>query len=254
MSDKVRAAAMDLDRAEQDRVGIPTLTSRPWDLTSDDAWDIATERDELRRNRGGHLVGYKLGWTSEAMRRALGIDRPNYGTLWDYMRAQDGEIDAGRLIHPKAEPEFAYVSDAALSGADVTPEEVLTAGRWAVAVEVVDPRWSSYEFDWLDNTADGSSAAGFALGPLHRITTAPEQLRLTMRAGSVIRDGVGAAAMGSPAVAVTYLLHQLHERGEGLTSGMVILTGGITAPVDVVSGLKIDVSSAELGSCRVRFA
>jgi 2-keto-4-pentenoate hydratase len=33
----------------------------------------------------------------------------------------------------------------------------------------------------------------------------------------------------------------------------VVLTGGITAPVDITGGLAIEVSCAELGSCQVRF-
>lgn len=112
------------------------------------------------------------------MRRALGIDEPNFGTLWAYMRADDGLLDMARLIHPKAEPEFAFLADTTLRGADVTAEAVAGAGRWAVALEVVDPRWVSYDFDWLDNTADGSSAAAYVVGAFHRTTVSPESFRL----------------------------------------------------------------------------
>lgn len=101
---------------------------------------------------------------SEAMRRALGIGEPNFGTLWAYMHVDDGVLNMSRLIHPKAEPEFAFVADMTVRGADVDAETVAAAGRWAVALEVVDPRWFSYDFNWLDNTADGSSAAAYVLG------------------------------------------------------------------------------------------
>lgn len=247
-----RAVARELDEAERTCVAVPALSRRQPGLTEDDAWAIADLRDERRAGRGEVSTGYKLGWTSEAMRRALGIDRPNFGTLWAYMRVDDGVLDLGRLIHPKAEPEFAFVADTRLSGAGTTAGDVVAAGRWAVAVEVVDPRWTDYEFDWLDNTADGSSAAAYVVGDFRASAVPPQRFGLTMEAGDLERHGAGEAAMGSPAEAVAYLVRALDARGESLVPGMVVLTGGITAPVTLTAGLRIRVSSPELGTCEVR--
>ncbi|MGH8938596.1 MAG: 2-keto-4-pentenoate hydratase, partial [Actinomycetes bacterium] len=72
---------------------------------------------------------------------------------------------------------------------------------------------------------------------------------LTMDAGVVSREGSGEAAMGSPEKAVAYLVRQLHDHAAALEPGMVVLTGGITAPIDLTAGLKVRVSSPELGSC-----
>jgi 2-keto-4-pentenoate hydratase len=248
----VHAAALELDGAERNRTGVPTFSSRPSGLTEDDAWRIAAQRDRLRAERGEIQTGYKLGWTSEPMRRALGIEQPNFGAVWSYMHLEDGILDLGRLIHPKAEPEIAFVADSAVGGAAVTADDIVGAGRWAVALEIVDPRWATWEFDWLDNTADGSSAAAYVLGPLHRPETPPELFRLTMRSGTVSHDGTGAAAMGSPAAAVAWLVRQLHGRGETLEPDLVVLTGGITAPVDLRRDLTVHVASPELGSCDLR--
>jgi len=250
--DLISAAALELDRAERTRVPVPTFTSRQWALTPAEAWSIAAARDRLRADRGEVRAGYKLGWTSEAMRRALGIDQPNFGTLWTYMRVDSEILDLQRLIHPKAEPEFAFLSDTRLEGARVSALDVVGAGRWAVALEVVDPRWTSYDFDWLDNTADGSSAAAYVVGDFHSSPVPPEDLRLTMEASAVSRHGTGDSAMGSPAEAVAWLVRQLHDRGTALEPGMVVLTGGITAPVDLVAGQTVRVSSPELGSCEMR--
>lgn len=248
----VYAAALELERAERNRIGVRALSKRPEALTTADAWSIAAARDRLRAQRGEVRTGYKLGWTSEAMRRALGIDEPNFGSLWAYMQSDDGILDVGRLIHPKAEPEFAFLADAVLEGTEVTAYDVARAGRWAAAVEVVDPRWESYDFDWLDNTADGSSAAAYVVGAFRRSAVPPERFRLTMDAGDVSRQGVGEAALGSPAEAVAYLVRQLHGHGTALQRGMIVLTGGITAPIDLAAGLVVRVSSPELGSCEMR--
>lgn len=251
-SDRIVAAARELERAERRRSGIRPFSRRSAVLTSTDAWSIAAARDRLRAERGEVRTGYKLGWTSEAMRRSLGVSEPNFGSLWAYMHVEDGLLDLGRLIHPKAEPEFAFRAETTLAASDVTAEDVLAAGQWAVALEVVDPRWEAYDFDWLDNTADGSSSAAYAVGAFRPLQVPPERLRLTMHAGEVERQGMGQAAMGSPAEAVAYLVRQLHDRGAGLEPGMIVLTGGITAPVDLVAGLRIRVSCPELGSCVMR--
>ncbi len=121
-----------------------------------------------------------------------------------------------------------------------------------MALEVVDPRWISYDFNWLDNTADGSSAAAYVLGAFHAVSVPPESLRLTMDSGAIARTGLGEAAMGSPAEAVAFLVRQLHLREAALEPGMVVLTGGITAPIDLTAGLTVQVSSPELGSCAVQ--
>lgn len=250
--DLVRAAALELDQAERTGEAVPPFSDRQLGLTENEAWLVAAARDRLRADRGEVRTGYKLGWTSGAMRRALGIDQPNFGSLWGYMRVDGGVLDLQRLIHPKAEPEFAFVADTRLQGSGVTAQDVVSAGRWAVALEVVDPRWTSYDFDWLDNTADGSSAAAYQLGDFGTSPVPPEHLQLTLNAGGVTQQGAGAAAMGSPTEAVAWLVRQLHARGAALEPGMVVLTGGITAPVDLLAGQTVRVSSAELGSCEMR--
>lgn len=246
----ISSAADRLEQARMTRTGLPLFSRGPGGLSTEEAWSIAAEVDRRLLERGRRRTGYKLGWTSDAMREALGIDAPNFGSLWDDM-ATDGTLDLSGLRHPKAEPEFAFLADRALSGPEVAAADVQRAGRWAVALEVVDPRWESYEFTWLDNTADGSSAAAYCLGEPVAADVVAEDLELTMHWGGEQRSGSGRAAMGSPAEAVAYLVRELAQRGARLEAGMVVLTGGITAPIDLEPGLQIDVSSPQLGSCRL---
>ncbi len=244
----ISTAADRLEQARSTNSGLPLFSREPGGLSAEEAWAIAAEVDRRRLERGRHRTGYKLGWTSDAMREALGIDTPNFGSLWDDM-VTDTTLAVSRLRHPKAEPEFAFIADRALSGSQVDAADVQRAGRWAVALEVVDPRWESYEFTWLDNTADGSSAAAYAVGTFVAAEVAPEDLTLTMAWRGEQRSGDGRAAMGSPAEAVAYLVRELAQRGARLEAGMVVLTGGITAPIDLEPGLEIELSSPQLGSC-----
>jgi 2-keto-4-pentenoate hydratase len=244
-----KAAAL-LEAAERRAVGIEPL-SRTWGVVrAADAWQVARARDDRRRACGLRQTGYKLGWTSEAMRAALGISAPNHGSLWDYMAVAD-VLDLSALIHPKAEPEFAFRAGSVLAGPDVTADDVMRAGDWAVALEIVDPRWTSYDVSWADNTADGSSAARYVVGAWSLPDSPPAGWSLTLSIDGQERSGFGEAAMGSPALAVAFLVQALHEAGERLSPGMVVLTGGITAPVDVTEGMRLRVESPELGSCEV---
>lgn len=240
-----------LDQAERTAIGIPTLSSRHCGLSETDAWRIAAARDERRLARGEVRVGYKLGWTSAAMREALGIDQPNHGSLFAHMAAA-GTLSMAPRIHPKAEPEFAFRALRTLEGPDVTADQVADAGEWAVSLEIVDPRWNSYGFTFADNTADGSSAAAFALGEFHSIDVPAEELHLTMRIdGAEERSATGAAVFGSPAESVAHLVRRLADTGAALEEGFLVLTGGATAPVDLRVGMLLEVESPELGECRL---
>ena len=216
--------AEELRDAEARCVGAPFIVERYPTFGWEDARAVARARDDLRRADGDELIGYKLGWTSSAMRDALGIDQPNWGTLW---RSQvlDGPLERRRLIHPKIEPELVYRVD-----------EPGTPGQWALGLEVVDPRFPSFAFDWLDNTADNSSCARIVIGPFGPLTGEPDAVQIQFTDMTTTRQGVGADAMGSPATAVDWLKAQLHGEGANLEAGHIVFSGGLAAPFDIAVG------------------
>ena len=104
------------------------------------------------------------------MRTALGIDRPNWGTLWD-SQVCDKRIALESLIHPKIEPELVWRAPAAVPATATAAEVAALGGEWALGLEVVDPRFPSFNFKALDNTADNSSSAFVQLGAFAAIDT-----------------------------------------------------------------------------------
>ena len=245
------AVAAELAEGERAAMPAPLLTGRWPDLTWTDARAVATARDRLRRRAGEAPIGYKLGWTSAAMREALGIDRPNWGTLWDTHRIDDGAVDLGELIHPKVEPELVYRGPGGL-GADATAAEVAeSGGEWALGLEIVDPRFPSYDFDWLDNTADNSSSARVVVGEF-RPLTAPAEVLVTFDAGGEPRTGTGGNAMGDPREAVAWLARSLAAEGASLAAGDIVFTGGLAAPFDLEAGATYTLRSPELPTLTLR--
>ncbi len=85
-----------LDEARRSRTPTTRLTDYHPELTEADAYAIADHGVVLREVCGERVVGAKLGFTSAAMRLAMGVDSPNYGWLTDPMIVSDGRVSARR--------------------------------------------------------------------------------------------------------------------------------------------------------------
>ncbi len=244
-TDTVTALAARLQRAAVEvRAGTPLSGDYP-DLTEADAYAIQAE---LLRLQGTARTGYKLGFTSAAMREQMGVDHPNCGVLLADMRLADGRLRAGALIQPRVEPEIAILLGRDLHGADITPEQVAAATAAVLpAIEVVDSRYRDYRFKSVDNIADNSSAARYVLGAPRALSDVGD-LRLVGVLLSIdgvpVDQGIGASALGSPLAAVAWLVAHLCARGEGLRAGEVVLTGGLTRAYALNPG---QTASAEFG-------
>ena len=215
--------ASDLWVAEQSGGYVELPTGRYPGLTWDDARAVAVAVDGLRRADGCVQIGYKLGWTSEVMRRSLGVRQPNWGTLWAHQRI-GSSFDVGGLRHPKIEPEIVYRCGRPLSGVEVTADDVVRAADgWALGLEVVHPRFVDFGFQWLDNTADNSSSEAIAVGEFTMLDRRnPADIEIAFSDGGEHREGSGSAAMGSPAEAVAWLVRALSSEGLHLEAGQIV--------------------------------
>jgi 2-keto-4-pentenoate hydratase len=233
---------------------VELLIQRYPEMTWDDARGIARATDTLRVAAGDVQVGWKLGWTSEAMRTALGINRPNWGTLWQSQVAP-GLLALDRFLHPKLEPELVWRCGADLSG-DITAADVDAAGgEWALGIEVVDPRFPSFAFQALDNTADNSSSAAVVMGDFSPVQphASLDSLLVELSDGVEGRTGPGSQAMGSPGEAVAWLVRSLADEGLVLSRGEIVFTGGLTAPFDAVRGQTYSLTGPPLDGLSLRF-
>lgn len=112
-----KAAAAALLRAEAARRPIGLLSMAHPDMTMDDAYAVQDALVAARRALGRRVIGWKIGLTSKAMQRALNIDIPDSGALFDDMAFDDGAlVPAGRFIQPRIEAEIAFVMNAPLTG------------------------------------------------------------------------------------------------------------------------------------------
>ena len=229
-----------LAAARRDRVGCDPISSSVY-LTIDDAYAIQQAGAALRLERGEKLVGWKLGYTSLAMRSQMGIDQPNFGPLTDAMLvAHDGDADAA-LIQPRVEPEIGLRFDHSLP-ADANLDQVLGAvGEAFACLEIVDSVYPDYRFRLEDNTADGSSAAQVVVGPaLKSIAALDEVTVVLLHNGTKCGSATGQAASGHPAAGVVWLVNQLALQGQNVEAGNIVITGGLTRAVPLDFGDRFE--------------
>ena len=115
---------------------------------------------------GRRLVGRKIGLTSPAVQRQLGVGQPDYGMLFADMAVDEGaDVALGRLLQPRAEAEIAFVLGRDLPNPDATVAEVMQAIDFAVAaIEIVDSRIAGWKIGILDTVADNASSGLYVLG------------------------------------------------------------------------------------------
>jgi 2-hydroxy-6-oxonona-2,4-dienedioate hydrolase len=214
----------------------------------DAAYQVQRLLTERRVAAGARIVGRKIGLTSAAVQRQVGVDRPDFGTLFDDMHFTDGaEIPIGRLLQPRCEAEVAFVL-----GSDIDDASDPAAIRAAVALaypalEIVDSRIAEWRIGITDTVADNASSGVFVLGatgtPLDAFD--PVDVTMTMRRGGseVVSDGTGRACLSDPLNALAWLATTMIEVGTPLRAGDVVLSGALGPLVPVAPG---DVFTAEI--------
>lgn len=206
----------------------------------DEAYRIDEAMLRPRLEQGETPIGWKLGYTSLAMRRQMGVDQPNFGRLTDAMVIPDGSSVPDSALQPRVEPEIAVRIGRDLTPVPQTSTDVLDAVDDAFAcLEVVDSVWAGYRFRIEHNTADGSSAAFVVLGPsISGRDLASTSVRL-FHDGAEVAAATGAAASGHPLAGVAWLAAALDETGQVFRAGEVVITGGLTAAVPIERGDQV---------------
>src|SRR5216684_4001128 len=160
----IEEQARRLDQALLARREIPPLTTSHGDFDLETAYRIQEQGVALRLERGEKIVGYKMGLTSAAKRAQMNLPVPIYGVLTDAMRVE-GELRVLDGVHPKIEPEIAFVTRRELSGSVDHGQAIDALEAVAPALEILDSRFVGFKYFSLpDVVADNCSAWRFALG------------------------------------------------------------------------------------------
>src|SRR5699024_3339562 len=153
--------------AELDVHEVDKITNDYPDISIETAYKIQdklleTRLDEVKTKK----VGVKLGLTSEAKQKMMGVNEAIIGDLHEDMLAYEWEpLERDTLIHPKVEPEIAFFIDKDIQGDNITGEDILNSSKYiAPALEVIDSRYKDFKFTLRDVIADNCSSKKFVIG------------------------------------------------------------------------------------------
>lgn len=227
-----------LEQAAQERKPIPQLTATA-ELDVATGYRVQQELVTRRLRRGELLVGLKMGLTSRAKMAQMGVAQAIWGRLTDAMRIPDGgAAEPDRYIHPRVEPEVAF-----LLGEGGTPTAV------APALELIDSRYADFQFTLPDVIADNTSAAGFVIGAWRPVPAGVDNLGVLLEVdGEVVETGSTAAILGDPRRAVSQGLRLAGEAGIEPHDGWVMLAGAATAAVPLRPGTHVQAVVEGLGT------
>ena len=248
-----------LDEAQIEGRAIARISDAHPHMDQQDAYAVqwAIRQRKLARGRG--LAGLKMGLTSPAKMKQLGVDTPFYAFLADDTAVADGgEVDTASLIHPQVEAEIAVVTNRPLRGPGCHIGQAAAAIEWVLpAIEVIDSRYQDSRFDLPSAIADNGLAARFAVGgnacrlPGLDLKTLGAVLE---KNGEVAQVGAGAAVLGHPLASVAMLANLLADREQAIPAGTLILTGSIIEAVAVGPGDAVQARFQNLGAVSLRFS
>jgi 2-keto-4-pentenoate hydratase len=250
-----------------DRIALAASTGQPTapirtligDTDIETAYAVQQELNGRHIAAGAVVVGRKIGLTSPAVQRQLGVGQPDFGVLFADMDVSDRElVPSGRLLQPKAEAEIAFVLKHDLDADVLSEEAVRAAVDYAVAaLEIVDSRIADWDLTIADTVADNASSGLFVLGDRRLILDEfePSAVQMKMYADDVlVSEGDGAACLGDPLNALTWLARTAAAYGNPLRAGQIILSGALGLMVPAPPGTRIRAEIAPLGEVSATFS
>ena len=208
---------------------------------------------QLALESGRRVSGRKIGITSKAVMEQVGVDQPDYGTLFVDMEFGDGvPIPAGRLLQPRAEGEVALVLEHDLDRGEHGFNDIIRATAYALpSIEIVDSRIADWDIRIVDTVADNASCGLYVLGgrpvPLRDVDLRTIPMRMDVD-GETVATGEGAACLGHPLNAARWLADTMCHRGTPLRAGDVVMTGALGPMRPLTPGQSVVCDFGPLGT------
>lgn len=238
-----------VDEAARTATAIAQL-SHEHALTESKAYEVQAASIARRLERGEKRVGMKMGFTSRAKMQQMGVHDMIWGRLTDAMTVEEGApVALSRYVHPRVEPEIAFLLSRPLSGNVTLAEALMAVEAIAPALEIIDSRYADFKFSLADVIADNASSTGFVIGPW----ADPKQdfsnlgLVLTLN-GQPKQVGSTAGILGHPLRSLVAAARMCAAAGEPLQAGWIVMAGGATAAEALAPGMHVRCEMQNLGS------
>ena len=238
-----------LDTAAHEAKSVSQLSlEHNFDL--DEAYNIQAASIQRRFEREETLVGLKMGFTSKAKMEQMGVHDLIWGRLTSTMHVENnGQLEKRKFIHPRAEPEVAFLIKKDLDK-ELSLEEVSDyIEAVAPAIEIIDSRYQNFKFSLEDVVADNCSSAAFVVGEWKAMDKDISDLAIDLKVnGEVVHNGSTHAILGNPLLSLVDAVRLSFKYGEKIEKGMIILAGSATPAVYIDIDQEIKAEVEGLGS------
>jgi len=244
---------LNLDRAATEHRAVPQWSGTDA-LSLAQAYQVQSRVVALRCARGDAVVGLKQAFTNRAMMQRMGISEPVTGLMCRDMQLADGAtLDMATVFKPRVEVEVIFKLAQALP-ADATPAQALErVEALAVAIEIVDSRYSDFRFASQDVVADNASGCGFVVGAWQAPGVALDDRAVTLEIdGAVVASGTTASILDHPLQALCNVARLAARDGRPLEAGSWVLAGSAIDPYPIQSGNRIRARIDGLGTVGFR--
>jgi 2-keto-4-pentenoate hydratase len=222
-----------------------------------DAYGVQEINTDHWLAQGRKLIGRKIGLTSLAVQKQLGVDQPDYGMLFDDMLIANDGVVSQKLLQPKLEAEIALILAQDLAASSLTEGDIESATLWIVpAIEIVDSRIRDWRISIVDTIADNASSGLFVLGDARIAPRDMDVVSARMRLyanDDCVSEGRGSACLGSPYRAALWLAQKMVDVGRPLRAGDIVMTGALGPMVAAQGGVKYRAEISALGRVGVQF-
>ena len=250
MTDIARAAARRLEHFDRREPDPAAAVADP-----EQGYAIQAEVARLRQRRGETVIGYKVGCTSPATQRQMGIDSPIFGRLYEGERWPSGVTLSRERFLP-----LAFEGELAVRLGDELPDEPDAAAVLAS----VDAVFAVIELHHFPYRESGPSAAELiASNGIHGGHVFADSGAAVLDDASadlsIEIDGREAAAVSGPeltrtvASSLAWLARELPSRGERLRGGDTVLCGTVAPLLPAPAAREVSVTTDRFGSVRCSF-
>ncbi len=207
----------------------------------------------------GPQGGWKVGLTSERVRKRYGTDARPFGHIMaDDIYESGATVPLLRFPNASLEPELCFTVGATLRGPGVTPAQARKAiAAVSAGFELNQGRAGGVK-DFPLTVADNLSQWGIVVGEtLQPIPASLElaKIKVTLRRGKAVvsETGGGPETIDDHFLSLSILANTLAAYGEVLAAGMRVITGSF-AKVDVAAGQTWAAEFAGIGAVKVKFS
>jgi 2-oxo-3-hexenedioate decarboxylase len=235
-------------------------------LTADQGYAAARKLHAHRLAQGWKRVGRKIGFTNRTIWDRYGVHEPMWGGVYDrtLIQARDNKavVPLAGLVQPRIEPEICFRMKAR---PPVTrdPQKLLDCIDWiAHSVEMVQCHHPEWKVTIADCTADNGLHGKLILGtpvPVEKIAglaAALPLLKVDLFKGEERKDqGIGSNVLGSPLLALAFLVEILSKQSEVFEAGEIVSTGTLSDAHPVKSGesWRTSFSGIDLPGLEIKF-